>query len=145
MLMLRVKMTLLVSPTSSPVHHVLTFFIEELLAIGPAVDPDDVVLLEICKSSILAIVITLMSFISVPSTSHHVDNDVNVDFAVEQLAPNSPAHVVREVAPEPPAPQPSNLDYSWHTFHSMSRLGASSGSILLSDAYHSGTQLQHSR
>lgn len=90
------------------------FFIEESLAIGPAVDPDDVVPddvvpPEIGKSSNFAIVIALMSFISVPST-HHVDNDVNIDFTVEHPAPDSPAHVVREVAPEPPAPQPSNLD-----------------------------------
>ncbi|KAG1760792.1 hypothetical protein EDD22DRAFT_954625 [Suillus occidentalis] len=51
-----------------------------------------------------------MQFISAPSTSNHVDNDIKVDFAVEQPAPTSPAPVIWEVTPELPAPQPSNLD-----------------------------------
>ncbi|KAG1766643.1 hypothetical protein EDD22DRAFT_950411 [Suillus occidentalis] len=60
---------------------------------APAADPVDVALPE-----------------SVPSTSNHVDNNVNVDFTVEQPAPTSPAPVIWEVTPELPAPQPSNLD-----------------------------------
>ncbi|KAG1734013.1 hypothetical protein EDD22DRAFT_852537 [Suillus occidentalis] len=66
---------------------------EEPLAVAPAADLVDVTLLEIT-----------------PSTSNHVDNDVNVDFTMEQLAPMSPAPVIREVTLELPAPQPSNLD-----------------------------------
>ncbi|KIK34150.1 hypothetical protein CY34DRAFT_17920 [Suillus luteus UH-Slu-Lm8-n1] len=62
-----------------------------------AVDADDVVPDDVMPPEI------------VPST-HHVDNNVNIDFTMEHPAPDSPAHVVREVAPEPPAPQPSNLD-----------------------------------
>jgi hypothetical protein len=80
------------------------------LAVAPAADPIDVALPEIGKSSVLDVVITLMQFISAPSTSNHIDNDVNVDFTMEQPAPTSPAPVIWEVAPELPTPQPSNLD-----------------------------------
>ena len=80
------------------------------MAVAPAADLVDVALPEIGKSSVLDVVITLMQFISAPSTSNHVDNDVNVDFVMEQPAPMSLAPVIWEVAPEPPAPQPSNLD-----------------------------------
>src|ERR1700692_4919968 len=96
--MLRVRMTQVVSQFHHPVVLILTYNItEEQLPIAPAAQQVvDVDVPEIGKHPVLAFVLILITFVSVPASSDHVDNDIDIDIVDEPPLPTSPAHTPRD-------------------------------------------------